>query len=438
MSNKGTALILYLLLVILLLAGIFVGTKIIREKRFQAIIKPTEYLSETNNFNLPDCENQRLFFSALPVELDKISYISPLGNVSPTSHVFPTDHIYFNRSLETDKNNMPLNFNEDGVDINVYSPGRVYVTRIVKLDRSLNEQDTEQSEQGAESDYAVYFSPCKEFGAYFSHLATLSEKLFASYTALAEEDETAQECNTYTTGDKNYTQCEVRPTDYPQLEAGELIGTVAHKNNTTSFDMGAFDMRTPELKFANPGRWHDLKKHTVCPLDYFVPEIKEQLYTFVGDTGTQKRSVLPVCGELAQDVLNTAQGIWFVEGTSTTNTYPEDPHLALVHDNVDPALGVFSIGTSTVNSGIKNGRYYFSPRNTRFVNRDFADIKVDNNIYCYEGLVSQKNTTETVELSIIVQLINNTTLKIEGKEPGYCHGVQGGVWEFSNPSVFVR
>jgi hypothetical protein len=39
--------------------------------------------------------------------------------------------------------------------------------------------------------------------------------------------------------------------------------------------------------------------------------------------------------------VNTAQGRWYFDGTT-----PEVHHLALVHDNADPTVGVISMGTS--------------------------------------------------------------------------------------------
>ena len=67
----------------------------------------------------------------------------------------------------------------------------------------------------------------------------------------------------------------------------------------------------------------------------------------------QRSAVVPgdphPCGRVMQDVPGTAQGCWFVEGT--TSTYPEDPHLALVWSNHDPLECVVSCGTSVAGFG---------------------------------------------------------------------------------------
>ena len=44
----------------------------------------------------------------------------------------------------------------------------------------------------------------------------------------------------------------------------------------------------------------------------------------------------------------TAAGRWF---RFDSPTYPEEPHLALVHDNFNPGLGVFSVGTPITEAG---------------------------------------------------------------------------------------
>lgn len=66
---------------------------------------------------------------------------------------------------------------------------------------------------------------------------------------------------------------------------------------------------------------------------------------------TLRRIIAPTCGTIMQDIAGTAQGRWFFDTSSG-----EDRHLALVHDNVDPRVGVFSVGTSLTGSRSAPGR----------------------------------------------------------------------------------
>jgi len=98
-----------------------------------------------------------------------------------------------------------------------------------------------------------------------------------------------------------------------------------------------------------------------------------------------RRLVEPICGRVDYDVAGTASGVWYQK--SSSSTYPEDPHLALVYDNVDPSLAALSIGTFG-----PTGLYYFLPQNTGLVNRRFEDMK-DSEIYCFDA--STKSSSDS-------------------------------------------
>lgn len=85
-------------------------------------------------------------------------------------------------------------------------------------------------------------------------------------------------------------------------------------------------------------------------------------------------------GSVNQDVPGAAQGAWFLSGIS--ETYPENPHIALVHSNIHPDRAVLSIGNSI--PGINSGVYEFLPKNSGLMNRDFPDIIPDGQIYGFQ------------------------------------------------------
>ena len=111
--------------------------------------------------------------------------------------------------------------------------------------------------------------------------------------------------------------------------------------------------------------------------------------------------------------------------------FPEDPHIALVHDNVDPSIGAFSVGNSL--PGLKSGVYFFDPQEEGFVNRDFNQVEVDEadgNIFCYELYVAGGgHLPQSVASIILIQLTTDTTLHIEAQSANACGN---GPWDFTD------
>ena len=132
--------------------------------------------------------------------------------------------------------------------------------------------------------------------------------------------------------------------------------------------------------YANPSRWNEQSRKTVCFADYYEPSLRAELEArFSNYDGTVLRTAEPRCGTIEQDVPGTAQGAWFVAGTSST--YPEDPHLALVRDMIDPAIPTFSVGTSI--PGFGPGRFTFTVGTSGTLNRDFDDV-TPGAVHCWE------------------------------------------------------
>ncbi|MEK6543232.1 MAG: hypothetical protein AABZ44_02190, partial [Elusimicrobiota bacterium] len=162
--------------------------------------------------------------------------------------------------------------------------------------------------------------------------------------------------------------------------------------------------------------------HVACGLDYLAEPYKSQLKARLGQAdGTVLRSSAPVCGTSMQDVANSAQGNWFSSGAG----YPadsEDAQLALIHQNVDPSTGAFSVGNAI--SSLTAGVYTFSPVGSGLVNRDFKLVKADGNVYCYDSFSSGNGAGKIV----LIKLVDSTTLRIEGQSAANCGA---GPWAFS-------
>lgn len=96
-----------------------------------------------------------------------------------------------------------------------------------------------------------------------------------------------------------------------------------------------------------------------------------------------------------QDVPGTAQGNWFLTETSSAFT-ETDETIALVHDNVDPVIPVFSVSNTL--PGTPTAAYRFSPViGAGSVNRDFADV-VPGAVYCYENVIGLEDANAGIFL----------------------------------------
>ncbi len=135
----------------------------------------------------------------------------------------------------------------------------------------------------------------------------------------------------------------------------------------------------------------------------------------------------PICGEVEQDEPGTAQGKWYKLGT--VEPLGEDQHLALVHDNVDPSRGVFSVGTSV--PGLERNAWFFTPQSSGGVNRDFSQVTADGAVYCYEP-VGRSGCPPGTPLVILLQMTSETTIRIQKRDVARC---DTGPWTLDADSV---
>ena len=160
--------------------------------------------------------------------------------------------------------------------------------------------------------------------------------------------------------------------------------------------------------------------------------MRDTLRTFFKAWDGTPRTAPPVCGTIDQDLASTVQGNWFETPDSTFS--PEDPNLALVHDNFDPSIPVFSVGTTL--AGLPGGAYQFVPSagTTSQVNRDFG-LVTDTGIYCYENLTD--GSTAVANTVILLQRTDPDTLTIEKQSASNCAAL-ATPWAFSSPITYTR
>jgi hypothetical protein len=160
-----------------------------------------------------------------------------------------------------------------------------------------------------------------------------------------------------------------------------------------NFDFGAIDLRQI-LNFSNPKRYGTRSLHIQCPFNYYGDEFKKQFFDLIRRDDEQQ------CGLTAQDIHGTLKGNWFFKDARADLGSDWNNYLAFAQDNQDPTTQAISIGGVFA----EPQKWEFQPAKFGFVNRDFAEVIPDGNIYCYEG----KNNKV-----IIVELASDTELKIE-------------------------
>jgi hypothetical protein len=327
------------------------------------------------------------FLTGPLVPFGNIRFVSPLGNLNPPGHTFPTDHIYVYM----------------GVFAPISVPGALVVTNVLVQHRTgggLPPFD----------DYAVTFYPCADVMIQLGHVASLATQFSARVGTITGGCQAP-----YQTGGFTYQQCR-KDVNIP-MAAGEVIGMTA-----ATLDVLARDRRVT-LTWVNPARLSDPAgefgdRHVSCPIDYFVASVGDALRSKLGG-GSVVRTTPPVCGEVMQDVPNSAAGRWFLPGSPT---YPEEPHLALVHDNVDPALGAFSVGTSI--PSLPANVYTFTPAPAGRVNLDFRHVTTIGEVECYATSRNQR---------VLVQLVSASRIRVQGIGPGACG--DPATWAFGAGAV---
>jgi hypothetical protein len=341
-----------------------------------------------------------IIFSVSPISIENILAIVPLGNLNPPSHVFPTDHIYFfiSRQVEGDHTEV----------VTLYSPGTLTITRVNAIEHL----------HAGITDYSIELQSGESLHVRLGHVSSLSENVFGDTTSFKAWEMT----NEYSTGGETYRwwSKEYNIT----VEAGQVIGTAGGNPNQWALDLFLYDLEKTQQNIANPERWSkSWYFHAVDPLSYYeFNPVFEQLLQLVDREISEGEK--PPYGSVLQDILGTAQGCWFLQGV--TETYPEDPHLALVYDNINPRLAILSIGNSILN--LTAGTYEFLPKGSGLLNRDFKDIIPDGNTYGFQ--------IERFDGIIIVSMPDGETLWMEAL-PGV--GIEPNQWLFStDKTVFNR
>lgn len=355
--------------------------------------------------SLPECGNTKELFTIFPVKEGDYTSIIPLGNLNPSGHTFPTDHLY----VEVHDPQKPAAVIKTSGRKALIAPADMWIFGI---------QSSEQV--GGITDYGIDFSPCRDVKGKFGHVGTISPKI------KAEIDKTQGKCNEYETGGNKYRNCEYSDIKI-QVKAGEEIGT-SGSERSGMLDIWMSDYREPQVKRANQSRWSSDRNYVSCFLDYYPAPQKDKYYGTLRGPGGGKRTKEPRCGTVDVDTAGTAQGVWFYNLQGQVQH--EDPHLALVYDNIETDKQRFSVGTSAEKVGISSSVYSFVSKTVGKVNRDFSQVSADSAVYCYDTISNNRGGN----MSILLTMPNAETLRIS-KLPGSC-GI--GPWTMGEYVEFAR
>jgi hypothetical protein len=318
---------------------------------------------------LPHCTAASPLLNMSPVDLAQVTGVVPLGNLNPPGHTFPSPHLYF--YLKRTNPSDPLDSSFPSVSTTLYAPGNIRIHQVRRSEYSTGPLPADHW-----SDYSIDYTVCRELTGYFHHVTTLSPEFETLVGPIG-----SGECETYSTGGVTVTQC--RKDVSLGVTSGFPLGTAGGTLRANALDVGMRDQRVT-LGFISPAKYPD-RVHTVCAADYMEPVLKAAVESKLGNfSGTVPRTVPPVCGEVMYDIAGTASGDWFAVGASTDQ---EDPHLALVPDNVNPNTLTFSGGTSVPSLG--TGAFLFTPSVIpgSFVNQPF-NLVTPGAVYCYGPIVS--------------------------------------------------
>ncbi len=323
--------------------------------------------------------------TTLPLAEEDMEVIIPLGNLNPPGHTHPTDHLYYGLPYDEESGQRHL--------VEVRSPAD---GRITSIDVST------KTEEGVVSfDYSLRFVLCPERTVKFGHITELSAPL---RDALAGDE--PDFCTEYGDAQARYEFCS-HGTDVV-LRAGDPLGAAGGPTGTSA----ALDLWMYDTALAPNGLLHSDEHsdvvYTRCGLDYFTDEQRDLQYELLGGWDGTRRTAAPVCGEIAQDLPGTAQGNWYADADAASEW---DAHLALVHDNVDPAIAVIAVGGMIAGPGL----WTFAPRPDGTVNRDFASLAPGQQVFCFHEFDDASNRGG----SFLIRLVDDDTMLVE-QEPGSC------------------
>lgn len=345
-------------------------------------------------------KNTDVKFSALPIEIEDIKYVEPIGELRE-GHIMPGDHGGFD--YQTSPGSTP---------VKVFVPADGFLVRV--------EKHPYEPPSGYPKDiqhYHVYLEHSCTLFTGFVHVTEFSPEILAASSEL-------EQLTKYRGTEQKQANFRV------PVKAGQSLGT--------AWSFGLLGWVTVDLTHINKGylntesyKGENWRVHSVSGLDYFEDSLKSQISL------KNPRTKEPRGGKIDFDIEGKLIGGWFEKGTGGFRDDRAEPkqcgnfpcpywdgHLAFVYDYVDPVRLRLSVGHDW---GL-GGR---TPYGVKGNGSDFADIGVDSGVVKYEivGLkdVSKEKGYDTeggsalitvndeskILGTMLVQVVDQNTIKVE-------------------------
>lgn len=244
-------------------------------------------------------------FSNSPLDLDKMSYVEPLGLVND-GHVTPVDHVYV----------APVDQN---VADNTYDVVMPADGRVVEIDRMPAQYIGDRTDvKLAPDDFRLVVAFSCRYYSIFIHVHKLSDKLETALPIGAGKNKSVK----------------------IDLRAGEVLAHLGGR----AFDWTMVDTETTLKGFITPSLYQreSWKIHSISPFDVYTGELKSQL------EAKSLRTVAPLGGKIDYDIPGALIGNWFKVGTNGYQGVSQDRywdgHLAIIPDYFGPPAIIYSTG----------------------------------------------------------------------------------------------
>ncbi|MHA1278595.1 MAG: hypothetical protein ACTSQI_07595 [Candidatus Helarchaeota archaeon] len=298
-------------------------------------------------------------FTVVPIDLDEIDRIHPIGHLTPLGHLFPSDHVY-------------LEYKNQSKRILVYMPADGFVTYIRK--------DSETSYM-MEMRFAS-----NNLMVVYGHLSSINETLFGSIDFDIDNDINLNK----------------------SLKAGIVLGTGGGPNSTSAcLDFTLLDYNVFLTGFIHPEIYGNLI-HVVCPIVYYTEPLKQQLTDKIWWDGIGA----PNCGRIDYDQSEKLVGNWFLESWNgdfmESWETSEQYLLSFVYYNTNTSKIHLGIGAHLLNKEYNESIVCFVEGDRP----DPANVTVETGKIVYH-LVLDSIPQINLNQTMLVQLISEEELKVE-------------------------
>jgi hypothetical protein len=276
-------------------------------------------------------------YSVMPMDPADISVYLPLG-LMVDAHVTPVDHVYFS----------PANYNLGRDAYPVRAPADGVITAIQWRGMFVGNQNPAG---GTTSEFRVVVEHTCTFLTYFDLITSLEPSIVEAMGGAP-------------------TDMRTRAVRIP-VTAGQVIGRIGAQ----TLDMGAVNTEVVLPGFIVPEHYRrePWKIHTVDPLEYFGPELRDRLLPL------NPRKAEPRGGKIDYDIDGRFVGNWFLEGTNwyagSNPSRPWEGHFTAAYHYLDPANITISMG----DYGGRSQQFW-----VRGNGPDPKDVSVESGLVVYE------------------------------------------------------